>query len=96
MQPLVKDGKNVRFKANLVVRRLLDASRARGFGLNQLLVEDFPRSDIEQFYQLLGYDLNGYEELTFVSDRSIAAARRHASRLLKAPTRTRRRVETTE
>lgn len=71
MQPIIKDKNgHARFKANAVVRLLLDESQMRGFGLNELAGRDLPQADWEQFYQLIGYSLTGYHELSNVSDQS--------------------------
>ena len=78
MQPLMKDGKTVRFKPNHVVLKLLELARERGIGLNELLQPEYAQQDVEQFYQLIGYSLDMYEELSFISDKSVAAAKRRA------------------
>jgi hypothetical protein len=82
MQPLVTDDNNViRFRENTLVRKLLDEAQKRGYGLNQLAGRDFPQEDWEQFYQLIGYSLSGYHELSLVSDASCAEAT-NAAKLL--------------
>jgi hypothetical protein len=82
MQPIILDGEVVRFRANAIVRRLLDESRERGgFGLNELAVMDFPQRDWEQFYQLIGYSICGYHELTNVSDAAAKEASRAARKV---------------
>lgn len=45
----------VRFKANAIVRHLLDAGP---FDMNQLAMMKFPREDREQFAELIGYSLS--------------------------------------
>jgi len=83
MQPLVKDDNgHARFKENAVVRALLDESQARGFGLNELARRNFTQADWEQFYQLIGYSLSGYHELSRVSDESCLEASRAARALM--------------
>lgn len=81
MQPLVKFGRTVRFKANPIVRKMLDLCREHGVGLNEILADEYAQQDVEQFYQLLGYSLDMYEELSFISDRSVATAKRRAKHL---------------
>lgn len=82
MQPLFKDDKGViRFKENKIVRTLLDESEKRKFGLNELAVRDFTQADWEQFYQLIGYSLRGYHELSFVSDEAARKATEEAKKL---------------
>lgn len=76
LQPLGKapDGV-VRFKANQIVRFLLDAGP---FDMNQLAFMDFSAADREQFAQLIGYSLSGFGELSYVSDQTYTAAERMA------------------
>lgn len=78
MRPIqvCKDGV-LRFKANALVRAILDENQKRGgFGLNDLAIQadDFPQADWEEFYQLIGYSIAGYHELTNVSDASALEA----------------------
>lgn len=42
--------------------------------MNHLAREDFPREDREQFAQLIGYSLDGFGTLSYVSDEVYAAA----------------------
>lgn len=81
-QPVViGEDDRARFKANKVVRRLLDEADKRGFGLNQL-IPGADQEDLEQFYQLIGYTVSGYEELAdWISDESVAAAKREETRV---------------
>jgi hypothetical protein len=75
MQPVIIDkAGSPRFQDNAVVRKLLDEARERGFGLNELFQFDFPQSDVDQFYQMIGYSVGGYCELELVSNRSCNAA----------------------
>lgn len=71
MQPvyIVEDDVDyVRFKPNALVRFLLDAG---GIDLNKLsMLPNIPQEDWEQFYQLIGYSIDGYDELSRVSDES--------------------------
>jgi len=71
-QPLYcDDDGDTRFKANEIVRFLLDKG---GLDLNDLSARDFSQADWEQFYQLIGYSLRGYHELSKVSDASALRA----------------------
>ena len=71
MRPIQEDAHGVlRFKGNAIVDTLLDESRKRGFGLNELAARDFPQADWEDFYQMIGYSIAGYHELSQVSDAS--------------------------
>lgn len=84
MQPVIKDKNgHARFKENAIVRFLLDeASAGRKCDLNRLAVRDFVQSDWEQFYQLIGYSLSGYHELSNVSDHSAIEATKEAQAVL--------------
>jgi len=68
IQPLVKDeaGRN-RFKENRIITFLLDNG---GFDMNKLAVMDFSQNDREQFAQLIGYSLDGYGTLSYVTDET--------------------------
>lgn len=72
LQPLVVKEGVVRFRENAIVRFLLNNG---GVDLNQIRrnAELFTQEDIEQFYQLIGYSLGGYEELSLVSDEAAIA-----------------------
>ena len=72
VQPLCEDKHGVlRFKANAIVRYLLDNG---GIGMNALAVEDFTREDREQFAQLIGYSHTGAGTLSYMSDAAWFAA----------------------
>ena len=72
IQPLYKDECGVvRFKANAIVRFLLDAGP---IDLNKLAVMEFSADDRMQFAQLIGYSLSGFGELGYVLDDVYAAA----------------------
>lgn len=76
IQPLVTtDAGIVRFKANHIVRDLLDFASAKGFDLNEIAKREYSRDDRQQFAQLIGYSLSGYGELrSYVDDDAFAAA----------------------
>ncbi|HYX21035.1 MAG TPA: hypothetical protein VFA98_09355 [Thermoanaerobaculia bacterium] len=65
----------VRFKANEIVRLLLEESKKHGFGLNEIaravLTEEVPIGDAVQFWQLLGYSVSGYGDLSFIPKKEI-------------------------
>lgn len=70
-QPLIWDTKMadarvLRFKPNKIVQFLLDHNGK--FGLNELACMDFSREDRQQFAQLIGYSLQGYGDLSYVTD----------------------------
>jgi hypothetical protein len=77
-----------RFKANALVRLLLDADgHTRRVFLGRL--EDLaaagavPQADVDEFFQLIGYSVGGYGELAHVSRASAAAADAEAARVLR-------------
>lgn len=72
IQPLEPDAHGVlRFKANKIVRYLLDNG---GIDMNQIAVLDFSQEDRQQFAQLIGYSLSGYSELSYVDDDAFRRA----------------------
>jgi len=72
MQPLYADEHGTtRFKANSIVRHLLDHG---GIDMNDLAMLDFPVEDREQFAQLIGYSLSGFGELGYVRDETYTLA----------------------
>lgn len=87
MQPVVtaEDG-YVRFQANRAVVALLDAAGKHGLDLNWLArQDDIPRSDYEQFAQLIGYSVTGFGELSYVSDAAYEKAEKRLEKLSKEP-----------
>lgn len=74
IQPAEVDSEGVRrFKANSIVRHLLDNG---GMDLNHLALLGFPDEDWRQFAQLIGYSVSGWSGLSYVDGDSAAAARR--------------------
>lgn len=71
MQPLVEADGVIRFKANAIVRHLLDNG---GIDLNQLARMEFSQDDRVQFAQLIGYSLSGFGELGYVNDHAYDTA----------------------
>jgi hypothetical protein len=64
-QELIKDKEGtIRFKPNWIVKFL--ASKR----LNELAEMDFPQEDWEQLFQLIGYSVEGFYELSYVSDKT--------------------------
>jgi hypothetical protein len=81
MQPLEIDTHGIlRFKANEIVRHLLDHG---GIDLNALARADadFSQDDWTQFSQLIGYSLCGFHELRYVPDVVALEASRLAKEL---------------
>lgn len=86
MQPLTikineYGDRTIRFVENAIVNQLLKESQDRGFGLNHLAHQDFTQTDWEQFYQLIGYSVCGYHELSMVSDISAINASEEARKI---------------
>jgi hypothetical protein len=72
IQPLEKDAnQTLRFKANAIVKHLLDNG---GIDMNNLAVLDFSAEDRQQFAQLIGYSLSGYGELSYVTNDAYGVA----------------------
>lgn len=66
MQPIVMDPHGVvRFKANPIVRLLLDYASERGLDLNKLAIMQFSDEDRSQLAQLIGYSVSGYGDLSY-------------------------------
>jgi hypothetical protein len=88
MQPLVWDNNVIRFKRNRVVRFLLDNG---DHDLNQLwrmLGQDmFSIEDMEQFYQLIGYSVSGFGEMSNFRPETVAKADKLAEGMRKCPPR---------
>lgn len=82
IQPVVLDGKVVRFKRNNMVNHLYKWAAARGMGMNKLACLDFTPEDRMQFAQLIGYSVSGYGSLSYVTDESYRAAAAQAEALL--------------
>jgi hypothetical protein len=86
MQPVHIDPHGVvRFKSNAIVRHLLDVATERGIAdMNSLAVGDFTQDDREQFAQLIGYSVCGFNELSYVSDATYRMADRRRQKALDA------------
>ena len=65
-QPTAPDENGtIRFKANEIVKYLLDAGP---YDMNHLAICHFDDEDREQFAQLIGYSVSGYADLSYVSE----------------------------
>jgi hypothetical protein len=71
MQPLVWDGKVIRFKQNAIVCYLLENG---GIDLNMIATIPFNREDREQFAQLIGYSVSGFGDLSYTSKSTVSEA----------------------
>lgn len=66
MQPLIRDEHGtVRFKANKIVRALMDQGP---MDLNAIAASNYPQEDRVQLAQLIGYSLSGFGELSYVEE----------------------------
>lgn len=82
MQPVVIDEDGIaRFKDNKIVRYLLDAGP---HDLNRLAIIPFDTDDWNQFYQLIGYSVSGFGDLSKADPDIVAEADRQVEQLLKA------------
>ena len=66
-----------RFVPNAIVRFLLDMSE---YNMNKLALMNFSEDDWQQFAQLIGYSVNGYQELSYVTDEQWERVRSRLSR----------------
>jgi len=74
LQPLYTDERGTtRFKANAIVRYLLDHG---GIDMNRLAVLEFSDDDRVQIAQLIGYSISGFGDLSYVSDDVYGVAAR--------------------
>ena len=74
MQPLVVVGDRVRFRANKIVKHLLDRG---GLTLNDVIAAGFDQDELDHFYQLIGHSVDGYDELVgsdVISEKAAKAA----------------------
>lgn len=74
IQPLHDVDGVTRFRANEIVRYLLDHNGGKKIDLNSLAYHGFSVDDWEQFAQLIGYSLSGFSELSYARDETVAAA----------------------
>ena len=75
------DGR-LRFQPNLLVQHLLDHG---GLDMNALSRVDVPRSDREQFAQLIGYSHHGFGTLSYATDRVFDTALERFERRMNPP-----------
>ena len=75
MQPLFRDESGViRFRKNKIVAFLLDANGK--FNMNELALVGFDADEWTQFAQLIGYSVDGWGTLSYVSNKDYAKAQR--------------------
>lgn len=66
LQPITPEA-NPSFEANRIVLFLLDSGP---YDMNRLAMMEFSDEDRQQFAQLIGYSLHGYEELSYVDNEN--------------------------
>jgi hypothetical protein len=81
MQPIVVVGGVTRFKENAIVQHLLMTHLS--CDMNKLASMDFTDEDRMQFAQLIGYSVEGYADLSYVSDESYEASEKAAHGITK-------------
>ena len=86
MQPIVKVGEVCRFKRNAIVDYLYEQGQIKMNELATVQVEErrFTQDDWEQFYQLIGYSIAGFHELSLVSDQTAKEASELAAKTFGA------------
>jgi hypothetical protein len=89
LQPLCVDQQGrIRFVSNPIVELLLDHCSALPkpirIDMNEIALRKFSPADREQFAQLIGYDLNGFSDLSYVSEKTFQKALEAAEALSKA------------
>lgn len=80
MQKVVNNEGVHRFKANAIVRFLLDRG---GFSMNDLACMSFADKDRQQFAQLIGYSVCGYAELPYVDDAAFDRALKAEAKMVR-------------
>jgi len=82
MQQLRSDARGVvRFRLNHIVAWMLDHGP---WDLNDLATKGFGKDDWQQFAQLIGYSVDGWASLSYVSRKQVAKADERVARLEKA------------
>lgn len=72
-----------RFRANAIVKFLMNFAWGKGVGLSELRDMPWSQEDWDQFCQLIGYSLDGYHEMSFLSDEAKVRADVEYRRLTK-------------
>lgn len=96
MQPIAWDGKGViRFQDNKVITMLLEAGVLNLNSIaGQCIEKKIPRADQMQFWQMLGYSVSGFGDLSFATKEMVAAADEIAAQMVSATTPSSRRNKT--
>lgn len=84
MQPILKDDLGtVRFRKNAIVAFLVDYASQRDCNMNTLAIMPFSQDDWTQFYQLIGYSVSGFCDLSAPSESAKDKAYEAAAKLTK-------------
>lgn len=75
----IDENGTARFQENKIVKFLLDAGP---YDLDELVFMNFSQEEWEQFAQLIGYSICGFEELSYVSDELCEKAKEIADGLV--------------
>ena len=67
MQPIVRVASVARFKRNAIIDWLFQTGK---ISLNEIAATPMPQEDRDQFWQLLGYSVSSYCDLSIISDAS--------------------------
>ena len=83
MQPIYLDPEGTpRFQQNALIRFLLDFSKTKGFGMNELgLLTNISNEDWAQFYQLIGYTVSSFGGLSGIPKELVVEADQQADGL---------------
>jgi hypothetical protein len=70
IQPVFLDNIGVlRFKENSVIAYLLEVATEEGYGLYHIAARGFSPDDLSQFWQLIGYSVSGFNDLSSTTDK---------------------------
>jgi hypothetical protein len=88
-QPLVMDGKVVRFMRNRIVEDLIALGQEHGFGLNEIAMAGaqgkYTQAEQAQLSQLDGYSVSGFGDLSFVNYDDLQRADEAVEEFTKDP-----------
>ena len=89
MQPVIMDQHNIiRFQRNQIIQDVAAAAFVgRQLSINQIIVNvaqgEYTKNDWEQFSQLTGWSVSGYNDITYIREKSKNKASAKASKLLE-------------
>lgn len=64
----------IRFKPNGIIRWMLEqGGQGKKFNLNDIAMQSFSVEDRVQFWQMLGYSVSGFGDLSFVPEEEVTA-----------------------